>query len=247
MPHSGIYTRHWATKTQPLGRRNQEQGLIIEYNEIYNCSQILDDSGGLFVRDSDITIRNNLIHDVYSQGRCPGWGIYLGCETRNTKVQNNIVYRTNESVHVWYKDRNITMENNVFVDGNKSQINYQNPRNLSHENITFLRNIVYYTDPHAALFRVSGARSVPTESDYNILFCPGECIIRESVIRGLPGIDTWEKWQQSGADMHSIVADPLFSNPAKDDYSLKPYSPAFKLGFKAIDISQVGLRGKRPK
>ena len=117
MPHSGIYTRNWSTKTQPLGRRNQEQGLVIEYNEIYNCSQILDDSAGIFVRDSDIIIRNNLIHDVYCQGRCPGWGIYLGCETRNTRLENNIVYRTTESVHVWYKDRNITLENNIFIDG----------------------------------------------------------------------------------------------------------------------------------
>ena len=44
------------------------------------------------VRDSALKwfARNNLIHDVYAGGeRCPGWGIYLGCETRDTKVTNN--------------------------------------------------------------------------------------------------------------------------------------------------------------
>ena len=247
MPQSGVYTRHWRTKNQPLGRRNQEQGLIIEYNEIYDMSQVLDDSGGVFVRDSDIVIRNNLIHDVYSQGRCPGWGIYLGCETRNTKVVNNLIYRTTESVHVWYKDRNITLENNIFVEGKRGQINYQNPRNLSHENIVFLRNIVYYTEPVAPLFRISGARSAPTESDYNVLFCPGGCITRDAVIQGMPDVDTWEKWQKLHYDTHSVVAEPLFVDAANDDYSLKPDSPAFKLGFKPIDISQVGLRAGRPE
>jgi hypothetical protein len=244
MPHSGVYTRHWRTKNQPLGRGNQEQGLIIEYNEIYNMSQVLDDSGGVFVRDSNILIRNNLIHDVYSQGRCPGWGIYLGCETRDSLVVNNIVYGTTESLHVWYKNRNITLENNVFAEGRRSQINYQNPRNLSHENIVFQRNIIYYTDPSTALFRISGARSMPTHSDYNILFCPGECVCRGSVIKGLPGIDTWERWQESEFDIHSVVEDPQFTDVENGDYSLKPDSCALKLGFKAIDISQVGIRGK---
>lgn len=244
MPHSGVYTRHWRTENQPLGRRNQEQGLIIEYNEIYNMSQVLDDSGGVFVRDSNILIRNNLIHDVYSQGRCPGWGIYLGCETRDSLVVNNIVYGTTESLHVWYKNRNITLENNVFAEGQRTQINYQNPRNLSHENIVFQRNIIYYTDPGTALFRISGARSMPAQSDYNILFCPGECVCRGSVIKGLQGIDTWQRWQQSEFDIHSVVEDPQFTDVENGDYSLKPDSCALKLGFKAIDISQVGIRAR---
>jgi hypothetical protein len=93
--HSGIYTRHWATATQPRERRNQEQGLVIEYNEIYDVMTIINDGAGIFVRDANIVIRNNVIHDVYAGGsRCPGWGIYLGCETRDTQVVDNLVYRT---------------------------------------------------------------------------------------------------------------------------------------------------------
>ncbi|MBM3213124.1 right-handed parallel beta-helix repeat-containing protein, partial [Candidatus Poribacteria bacterium] len=99
--HSGIYTRHWADSGQPIQRENQEQGLVIEYNEIYDVMERINDGGGLFVRDSNIIIRNNLIHDVYSySSRCPGWGIYLGCETRDAIVENNIVYRAREVVHV---------------------------------------------------------------------------------------------------------------------------------------------------
>lgn len=240
--HSGIYTRHWATEYQPQERENQQQGLIIEYNEIYDVMQKMNDGGGLFVRDSNIIIRNNLIHDVFSfEDRCPGWGIYLGCETRNTIVENNIVYRAREVVHVWHYDRNVTMENNIFMDGELSQINYQNPKNLSHENIKLLRNIICYSKNDALLFKLSGERSLPQESDYNLFFNTGS---NELMNRGAPGVESFEEWQKKGFDTHSVVADPKFSDPENDDYSLKPESPAFKLGFKPIDMSRVGLRGR---
>jgi hypothetical protein len=46
-----------------------------------------------------------------------------------------------------------------------------------------------------------------------------------------------------GFEKNSIVADPMFKDPANNDYTLLPESPAFKLGFKQIDLSTVGLRG----
>ncbi len=238
--HSGIYTRHWATDHQAQERENQEQGLIIEYNEIYDVMEKINDGGGLFVRDSNIIIRNNLIHDVYSYSdRCPGWGIYLGCETRDALVENNIVYRAREIIHVWYYDRNIIMQNNIFIDGEISQINYQNPGHLSHEKIKLLRNILCYSGAESLLFRLSGERSLPLESDYNVFFHTGG---EELISRGAPGYDSFAEWQQQGLDVHSIVADPLFVDPENDDYSLRPESPAFRLGFKPIDMSTVGLR-----
>lgn len=237
--HSGVYARHWATETQPIQRANQEQGLIIEYNEIYDVMKKINDGGGIFVRDANIIIRNNLIHDCFSySNRCPGWGIYLGCETRDTLVENNIVYRAREIVHVWYSDRNITMQNNIFVDGEWDQINYQNPHDRHHENIKLLRNIIYYTKPDSALFLLSGERSAPVESDYNVFYC----LSGKFSIKGLPEVDSFEDWQKKGFDKHSVIADPMFVNPQNDDYSLKPESPALKLGFKPIDISSVGIR-----
>jgi hypothetical protein len=85
------------------------------------------------------------------------------------------------------------------------------------------------------------------ESDYNIFFCPGECICRDSVIQGMLGVDTWEKWQEADFDIHSIVSDPLFIDAANHVYFLDANSPAFEVGFKPIDISEVGLRAKRPE
>jgi hypothetical protein len=40
----------------------------------------------------------------------------------------------------------------------------------------------------------------------------------------------------------SVVADPGFADPANGDFTLKPDSPAYELGFEPIDMSDVGPR-----
>ena len=250
--HSGIYTRHFASDYgQEPERRNQEQGLIIEYNEIYDVMQGSNDGGGIFVRDDHITIRNNLIHDVYSYGKgSAGYGIYLGCETRNCLVEDNVVYRsTTAGIIVWFDQRNNTISNNMFIEneylarlGDQNQVAFWNTSTTSHKEIRFLRNIVYYSSPMGGLFAINGVRSLPMQSDYNLIFHTKG---KEFVIQALPGTNSYEDWQNRGFDMHSIIADPLFVDPENDDYSLRPDSPAFKLGFKPIDLSRVGLRGRK--
>ena len=243
--HSGIYARHFETDYgQEFQRKNQEQGLVIEYNEIYDVMHGANDGAGIFVRDDYIVIRNNLIHDVspFPAGLgSPAWGIYLGCETRNCLVENNVVYRARAGQILWHNNINNTIFNNIFIDGGRAQYNFSNSgENNRHEKIRLLRNIFYFSNPDSVLYRISG-NSVPMESDYNLIFHTKG---KDMVITGLPGVDTFEEWQARGLDTHSIVADPLFTDPENDDYSLKPDSPAFKLGFKPIDLSRVGLRGK---
>ncbi len=56
---------------------------------------------------------------------------------------------------------------------------------------------------------------------------------------------TLASWQQSGNDLHSVVADPMFTDAAGRDFSkLSPDSPALKLGFQPIDTSTVGPRSR---
>jgi hypothetical protein len=55
--------------------------------------------------------------------------------------------------------------------------------------------------------------------------------------------DEFMEWQAKGMDRHGLVADPQFVDPAHGDFSLKPGSPALKLGFQPIDTSRIGLQG----
>ena len=52
--------------------------------------------------------------------------------------------------------------------------------------------------------------------------------------------DEWQSLQTLGFDRNSLVADPLFMVPEKDDWRLRPDSPAFKLGFQPIPVDKIG-------
>ena len=244
MSQTGVYGRHWRTSYQAQERRNQGQGLIIEYNEIHDVMQKLNDGGGIFIRDSNIIIRNNLIYNVYSpENGSAGFGIYLGCETRYTQVVNNVVYGTVEGLHVWQGSRHNTIENNIFADSEVREVWYQTPEKWNMPDNRFLRNIVYDTKPYSAAFDVQGENSLPSESDNNVIYNTGG---RTPIVRNSSKgeVNSWEVWLKRGYEKNSLIADPLFKDPANHDYTLLPDSPALKLGFKQIDISTVGLRGQ---
>lgn len=105
----------------------------------------------------------------------------------------------------------------------------------------FLRNIIYYHDPKAKLYQYSyAADDVPeqNEFDYNLIWHFG--LPLEVGLKGLSPDTSWEEWRKRGFDAHSVVADPLFVDPDKDDYRLKPASPAFQLGFQPIPVEKIG-------
>ncbi len=56
---------------------------------------------------------------------------------------------------------------------------------------------------------------------------------------------SWDKWQATGADADSVVADPLFVDAKNGDYRLKSESPALKLGFVQLPYDKMGLKVTR--
>lgn len=68
----------------------------------------------------------------------------------------------------------------------------------------------------------------------------GALLVDDVALTEADGLDAWLAWQSLGADRHSIVADPLFVDAEKDDYRLKPESPALRMDFEPIPVEKIG-------
>ena len=54
---------------------------------------------------------------------------------------------------------------------------------------------------------------------------------------------TFSGWKKKGNDRHSIIADPLFVNPAAFDFNFKKLSVVRKIKFVPFDYSKAGVYG----
>jgi hypothetical protein len=68
----------------------------------------------------------------------------------------------------------------------------------------------------------------------------GALFVRDVELHETESLDEWQSWQQTGGDRNSVIADPKFLAPEKDDYRLAPDSPAFALGFQPIPVEKIG-------
>ena len=107
-----------------------------------------------------------------------------------------------------------------------------------HSSFTFTNNIVYFDS--GDLLGSDWSNEHYT-IDSNVYYDARLKSTPESIKFG--GISP-AKWRERGHDQHSVLTDPQFVAPEKYDFNLRAGSPALKLGFKPIDLSDVGIRKK---
>ena len=217
------------------GKSNCEDNRI-EWNEVYNIGrETLNDLGGIYTLGTrGGSVRNNLVHDVtcFSER---ARGIYMDEGTTGLVVENNVVYRcTSSGIHLHYGRENL-IRNNISALNEDFQISRAKAE--PHRSLTVEGNIIYLQSGRA----LGGTWAQGEVAlDHNVYFDARGQEVRL-------GSKSLAEWQAAGYDRRSVVVDPLFVDPLRYDFRLRPESPALKLGFHEIDMRDVGPRALKTR
>jgi hypothetical protein len=218
----------WSWGYNPNYARDNE----LAWNRISKIGQgVLSDMGGIYTLGNGPgnVLHHNLIWDVESFGY-GGWGIYFDEGSSGYLAENNIAHHLKSAgFHQHYGRENI-VRNNIFALAREAQL--MRSRNESHISFTIERNLIYSAG--APIF-ASQWDSKQYILDRNLYW---DATGKTAIFPGNRTLETWQK--ESGHDLESRVADPLFTNPDAGDFTLRPGSPASQIGFQPIDLSKAG-------
>jgi parallel beta-helix repeat protein len=221
---------HWGYNETPCKEN------IIEFNHLHHIGQnMLSDMGAVYTLGPQrgTIVRNNLIHDV-SAFTYGGWGLYTDEGSSNILLENNVVYRCkNAGFHQHYGKENI-IRNNIIALNLENQVMRTRPE--PHISFFFTNNIVFFDSGNLLGSNWSNDNY---RMDRNLYFDKRHANSPQDL--KFAGV-TFEEWKKRGHDQNSVIADPQFTSPEKDNYGLNKNSPALKLGFKPINLSTVGPR-----
>ena len=212
----------------------------VEWNHLHHLGKgLLSDMGGVYTLgpSEGTSVSHNLIHDVTCFGY-GGWGLYTDEGSTGITMEGNVTYATTDGgFHQHYGKDNV-IRNNVFAFSEDYQV--KRSRAEDHLSYTFEKNLVVFDRGDLLGGNWSGT--------------PANFLHRDNVYwdySARPVTFTEKKlsladWQKKGQDVGSLIADPLFEDPAKHDFRLKAGSPALALGIKSIDVSAMGVHRDDP-
>lgn len=207
----------------------------IAYNRIHHIGLgQLNDMGGVYTLgvSPGTVVRGNVIHRVHSHPELyGGWGLYTDEGSTDIVMENNLVYDTQTGGFHQHYGKDNRIQNNIFAYSRGPQI--VRTRDEEHRSFYFERNIVYFNNGELL---GSSWRNDQFFLDHNCYWDESSAEVH------FQGQDL-EAWRARGHDQHSLVADPLFAEPARGDFTLAGDSPVFMLGFDSFDASKAGLYG----
>ncbi|MCE5348025.1 MAG: right-handed parallel beta-helix repeat-containing protein [Bacteroidales bacterium] len=205
----------------------------VEFNTIHHLGWgELCDMGGVYTLGASegTTVSNNIIHHVFSYDY-GGWGLYTDEGSFGITMENNLVYACkNSGFHQHYGKENI-IRNNIFAFNIKAQL--QATRIEEHRSFNFTNNIILFNQG-----------SLLSSNWHKINFLTDNNCYWDTRTKDVRFADqSFADWKESGKDIHSIIADPLFVNPGKFDFHFKNLSVVKKIKFIPFDYSKAGVYG----
>jgi hypothetical protein len=219
---------------------------LVEFNHVHHIGSLLGSHSSIYTLgiQPGTVIRNNLIHHG------AGYGLGLDQATTGVLAENNLVHHQQAGgLHFNWDCLGNVIQNNIFaLNGGPKQGQWTRygdaPRGEDTNCNVMMRNIVYWNN--SRLWNEERWPNWRMILDFNLYF---DASGKPLSLLGLP----WDQWKTKtptigfAIDHHSVVADPRFVAPERDDFRLKPDSPARKLGFREFDLRAVGPRVKNSK
>ena len=250
-------------------------GHIIEFNHIYDCVRETDDHGPfnswgreaywcltqshsersltsghpagkvkVWAQEATV-VRNNFLRGGAGYKGGYRQGLDFDDGTSNYHIYNNVC--KNMAISIREGDYR-TVENNIIIKPVVPfgiHVGYSDNHDIIRRNIIVTDGDIYYMND------APPQQPYLSEVNYNLFYHPTPGWGDRTVISVRPRGKRLEKhtlaqWQELGYDKDSVVKDPMFVDPAGDDYRVKEGSPAIKLGFKNFDMNW-GLTDEFPK
>jgi len=223
---------------------------VIEQNLVYRILGKGADGGGINltgVGEGNI-IRRNILHDIRN-GRADAV-IRLDGAAQGELISENVIYDCAiPAINPGSRDNYV--ENNIMFDVSTRRWPAQTGHFMFGPEAKgrFQRNIVYTSsDAVKFLLNMRGASLDQFDADFNIFYSAGNPAGSAAFVEELKKQAGAQKTASGKILRHqqTVSADPLFVDPAKKDFRLRPDSPAWKMGFKPIDMAGIGLTADFP-
>ncbi|MHB1454202.1 MAG: right-handed parallel beta-helix repeat-containing protein [Saccharofermentanales bacterium] len=213
---------------------------LIVRNEITNAVEVMGDGDAIYNSGSGRgnVIRQNYIHDCTSIHFCDA----IRCDDNqvDTVIDSNIIHAPGGlATGICSKGKNTITNNIIYMTADKPNRGFLSFELGPVTGSVVQNNILYATKQSQEAYfmdRTYGDGEIPvfagTFTDRNIFF-------NENVLGW--GKAIIEKSASQNTDQQSMEADPGFYDIANKDFRMHYDSPAFKLGFKTINVADIGL------
>lgn len=205
----------------------------ISYNHIHHIGwDLLSDMAGIYTLGASegTVVSNNVVHHIhaYSYG---GWGLYCDEGSSGILLENNLVYSTKTGGFQQHYGKENIIKNNILASAKLYQT--QCTRAEEHRSFSFTNNIVIF---NSGVVLKGAWKEADVFMDRNLYWNTSN---DSYDFAGL----SFEEWQKSGHDEHSIIAKPNFKDASRFNFHFKNKTACRKIDFKPFDYSNAGVYG----
>lgn len=222
---------------------------IIELNEIHDVCLESNDAGAMYTGRNwtmrGNVVRNNYLYDINGYLGKGSVGIYLDDMFSSAEIFGNVFRNVNYAAFIG-GGRDCTIENNIFIDCKMALHIDARAMGWAHQTSD---DWIKEANEKGTILGIAWNKP-PYSERYpklvNVLENEPAAPVGNVVARNIFVGADWKNVETQAEPYITYVdnltdKDPLFVDAAKQDYRLKPESPAIALGFKEIPFEKIGL------